>query len=319
LLALTGRVKEQVGTVLQQGDILAEPHRWDGPRAGKWRHDWGQDANHLRQTAAKLDELERRAQQVIDNIFKADSAPPGAVKSVDTKSVRDDSATENPVLSWISKMERVHAPWDLMAGDGSLGLLIRQGEKSTEALEALKKFGNDLFGGIEALAHEADHGDIPWSDVDAAWSEAASRFGGVKNIVQPWLDETQWLRTAQPWLEGVSRGSGVLGVIGDVGTFVEPEDKGVMGNVDRGMAVANAGGFAASLLSADAVGAVIPGVGEGLAVGTGIYLGGDWLYHNVTPFRDVCNAVGHGTVTVAKGVWHGISSGATSVAHFFGL
>jgi hypothetical protein len=42
--------------------------------AGKWRNEWGQDANQLRQTATKLDELEHRAQQVIEDIFKADSA-----------------------------------------------------------------------------------------------------------------------------------------------------------------------------------------------------------------------------------------------------
>lgn len=141
----------------------------------------------------------------------------------------------------------------------------------------------------------------------------------MKAAVQPWLDGTQWLRTAQPLLEGVSRGLGAVGVIGDVGTFMKPEDTGVMGRVDQGMAAANAAGFGASLLSANAVADWIPGVGEGVMVGTGIFLGGDWAYHHWAPFHDACNAVGHATVTVSKDVWHGISSGATSVAHFFGL
>lgn len=77
MLALTGTVKEHVGRVLQQGNILADPHRWDGGHAGKWRNDWGQDASQLNQTAAKLEELERRAQQVVEDIFKADSGPLG--------------------------------------------------------------------------------------------------------------------------------------------------------------------------------------------------------------------------------------------------
>lgn len=78
MLALAGPVKQQVGRVLQYGSILADPHRWDGGLAGKWRNDWDQDANRLRQIAAKLEELEHRAQQVIDDIFKADSTTPGA-------------------------------------------------------------------------------------------------------------------------------------------------------------------------------------------------------------------------------------------------
>jgi hypothetical protein len=77
LLALTGPVKEQVRRVLQHGGILADPNQWDCSLAGKLRNDWDQDANHLRQAAAKLDELEHRAQQVIENIFKADTAPSG--------------------------------------------------------------------------------------------------------------------------------------------------------------------------------------------------------------------------------------------------
>jgi hypothetical protein len=77
LLALTGSVKERVGRVIQQGGVLADPQRWDGGLAGKWRSDWGRDASQLNQTAAKLDELERRARQVVEDIFKADSGSPG--------------------------------------------------------------------------------------------------------------------------------------------------------------------------------------------------------------------------------------------------
>ncbi|MGH3694712.1 MAG: hypothetical protein ACRDRX_12135 [Pseudonocardiaceae bacterium] len=38
----------------------------------------GPDVNQLNQATAKLDELEHRAQQVVEDIFKADNAPPGA-------------------------------------------------------------------------------------------------------------------------------------------------------------------------------------------------------------------------------------------------
>ncbi len=76
LRALTGPVKEQVGRVLQHGGVLADPNHWDCGLAGRWRNDWGRDANHLRQTVAKLNELEHAVQQIVEDIFKADSAPP---------------------------------------------------------------------------------------------------------------------------------------------------------------------------------------------------------------------------------------------------
>ncbi len=72
MLALAGPVKEQIGRVLHHGRVLADPHHWDGGLAGQWRHDWGRDANQLNQTATKLDELEHRAQQVVEDIFTAD-------------------------------------------------------------------------------------------------------------------------------------------------------------------------------------------------------------------------------------------------------
>ncbi|MGH3694721.1 MAG: DUF6973 domain-containing protein [Pseudonocardiaceae bacterium] len=77
LLALTGPVKEQVRRVVQHGGILADPHHWNSPLAGKWRHDWGPDVNQLNQAVAKLDELDHRAQQVVEDIFKADDISPG--------------------------------------------------------------------------------------------------------------------------------------------------------------------------------------------------------------------------------------------------
>ncbi len=78
LLALTGPTKDQIGRVLQHGGVLADPNQWNGGLAGKWRNDWGKDAHHLRQTAAEFDQLGHTAQQVIEDIFEADAAPPGA-------------------------------------------------------------------------------------------------------------------------------------------------------------------------------------------------------------------------------------------------
>ncbi|MGH3697484.1 MAG: DUF6973 domain-containing protein [Pseudonocardiaceae bacterium] len=78
LLALTGPIKDQIGRVLQHGGVLADPNQWNGSLAGRWRSDWGSDAHHLRRTAVKFDQLGHAAQQVVEDIFKADAAPSGA-------------------------------------------------------------------------------------------------------------------------------------------------------------------------------------------------------------------------------------------------
>jgi hypothetical protein len=95
-----------------------------------------------------------------------------------------------------------------------------------------------------------------------------------------------------------------------------------MGNVDRGVAVANAGLVGADLAGvelADVSLLGVPGVGEAALIGTGVYLGGDYLYHHWKPFHDVCNDVGHGTVAAVDDVGHGVSSAAKAVGGWLGL
>ncbi len=82
MLALAGPVKEQIGRVLHYGGVLADPTHWDSGPAAQWRNDWSWDANRLNQAVAKLDKLEHTAQQVVEDIFKADNAPPGGPGSV---------------------------------------------------------------------------------------------------------------------------------------------------------------------------------------------------------------------------------------------
>lgn len=53
----------------------------------------------------------------------------------------------------------------------------------------------------------------------------------------------------------------------------------------------------------------IPVAGEVVMIGTGVYLAGDFLYHHWTPFRDVANAIGHGTVRVVKDIGSGFERG----------
>ena len=106
---------------------------------------------------------------------------------------------------------------------------------------------------------------------------------------------------------------GSLALTGDAYTEIKPEDSGAMAVVDRGAAGVNAA--AAGLdISYAAVGLVmgttfeVPVVGEVALVGTGLYLGADYLYHHWTPFRDVANDTGHAVASIAKDTWHDVTS-----------
>jgi hypothetical protein len=52
-------------------------------------------------------------------------------------------------------------------------------------------------------------------------------------------------------------------------------------------------------------------------VGSGVYLGGDWLYHHWTPFHTGVDATGNFVVhTVPNFVTHDIPSGLSTAAHY---
>jgi uncharacterized protein YukE len=59
----------------------------------------------------------------------------------------------------------------------------------------------------------------------------------------------------------------------------------------------------------------VPGAGEVVMIGTGVYLAGTFLYQHWTPFRDVARAVGHATVRVVDDIGDGISHGVQSVVN----
>jgi len=141
----------------------------------------------------------------------------------------------------------------------------------------------------------------------AAKSDAASAFS------QQWLSDTALLRGVSPVLEGLAKVTGPTAIVGDLAVAVAPPDEGAMGWVDRGAAVTNGG-----LIAADLALGGIPVVGEVAIVATGVYLGGNYLYHHWTPFHDLCDTVGNTTVSVAKDVGHAVGSAASSVGHEVG-
>jgi hypothetical protein len=133
LLALTGSVKDKVGRVLQQGSLLADPAHWGGGLAGKWRNDWGPDTNQLNQATAKLDELEHRAQLVIDDIFKADSAPGSAgvalatFKSPPPQAKEKDHGLLGDIGGFFKSAADIKMRFDLGVWDGAVGFVTGLG------------------------------------------------------------------------------------------------------------------------------------------------------------------------------------------------
>lgn len=109
-------------------------------------------------------------------------------------------------------------------------------------------------------------------------------------------------REGTPFL-AASRTTAVLGLVADYGDVVLPPDKGVAGWVDRGAGAVNGG-----LLMANMVVDEIPVAGEVMMIGTGVYLGGDYLYHHWKPFHDVVNDVGHGVSSFFGSLFGGGSS-----------
>ena len=86
-----------------------------------------------------------------------------------------------------------------------------------------------------------------------------------------------------------------------------------MGWVDRGAAGVNGGIIAADLATIE-----LPVVGEVVLVGTGVYLAGDWAYHNIQPVHDFANAAASDVGGAAKSGWHASKSAYHSVSHWIG-
>ncbi len=185
---------------------------------------------------------------------------------------------------WVSALEKVAgvpSEWDKEAGEqlDAIEAAMRAGRSQVQELQAAAQFLERTGGKLDA-----------WYAFAPGWLKTAS--GAIAGI------------------RGLSYTLSGLGLIADAGTVVSPQDKGVLGWVDRGAAVFNGG-----LITADLAMDVLPGVGEVALAATGMYLAGDYLYHHWTPFHDVADEVGHATVKVtgeaghvARSAWHSVTS-----------
>lgn len=229
---------------------------------------------------------------------------------------------DGPVNRWI---EKLHAPWDAAGADAILAHYIHLAAAPGEWQKELKGLTQEWDEDLQATMRGFLDHSISMEDLNGALASYAGRMDAAGAFTDQWMNQTRVLRGALPGMRGLGIGVGVLAIAGDAYTFAKPLDGGVMGNLDRGVAVANATAagidVGADALALAGVSVAIPGVGEavigGVAVATGAYLVGDWAYHNIKPFHNFCNDVGHTTVSVVKGIGHGISSAAKTVESWF--
>jgi uncharacterized protein YukE len=222
--------------------------------------------------------------------------------------------------------ERLHSPTDLLALDLVITRFIDTAEfgKSLDS-EALKQAEAWAKSYPELLtsAYQEDFGNViqRLREGEVAEPELAQElrdFTADNDMLRSWGTGTLQDAKAAIKADGFRLTGGellggtldVMAVAGDAYTLWQPEDSGAGGWVDRTAAAGNIGAAGLDLaeLGGFEFAGAIPGVGEVVGVGTGLYLGGDWLYHHWTPFHNVVDDTGHLGVSIAKGIWHGITS-----------
>lgn len=280
-------------------------------------------ANYVELDAAQeqLLRIEQQAQELHQEYQQAASKLAGQLDAR-TSLWNEIFGPDGGVRTWD---ERLHSPTDLIAADLIIARLIRAAEENKEDAEGLlkvaKQWSSDLAESLKAAFAERfgnaisrlRSGDVTVDELAAELRDFTAETNDLIRYNDKFLEATEDLAEADHigGLKVVGGGLDVMAILADAYTVWQPEDKGAAGGVDRGMAVANAG--AAGIDLAEVAGvefstALIPGVGEAVAVATGLYLGGDWLYNHWTPFHDVCDDTGHVAVSAAKDVWHSVSS-----------
>jgi uncharacterized protein YukE len=216
-----------------------------------------------------------------------------------------------PVRGFI---EKLHAPWDALGADSVLDAAIKKGESITEAVaDWQKEMPGEVdkwWSEVSSLAHDADNGLASWDDVGAMADRFASKVDAAEAFTKQWAEDTSWVGKATAVGDVAGKVLGVTALVGDAGTLIHPEDSGVMGNVDRAAAGVNGALVIANLATDE-----IPVVGEVTMIGTGVYLGGDYLYHHWPWFHNTANTVGHAVASAATTTAHAVASAATTTAH----
>lgn len=233
-----------------------------------------------------------------------------------------------PFRGWL---ENARLPWDATASDAVLEHFIKAGETAEKDVEEaaawmkelpakLDAWFSDMVGGVmqDMLVGKAGVSDL--AAMTSRWQSmraAAGTFG------QQWSGEPpSLLARLLPGMKVVGGAMGGLAVVGGIYTAISPPeyDKGTLRAADRlagGAAVlggaaavaVNAGVDFSALEVATASLSFVPGVGEVLGVGAGLYLAGDYIYHHTHQIAHAYDAARHAVAGAADNIGHAAAQG----------
>lgn len=263
-------------------------------RAG---HSLGGWAEALAGFQAEAQALEREAasrQATLDAARRALSYSPSGADAIALASLDDNLARATSAVSQLEhQADELHHRY-LQAASSVAGELDQAGWTApTEPGDWLERLGESIRSWIEEQDASWDllAGDL-WLDLAIARGETVTN--AVEFFTKDWAKSTGWIGQATSQAKVFGHVMSSVGIIADAFTVYDPPDQGVMGWVDRGAGVVNAGLVAANLFMDE-----IPVVGQVVMIGTGIYLGGDYAYHHWRWFHDTCDTVGHFVATTA--------------------
>jgi uncharacterized protein YukE len=216
--------------------------------------------------------------------------------------------TDGPFRTWLENITR---PWDSSAGDAVLEGILTHGETLEKAFEKSKGAAEAAQKALDT-ALDADFKDIVGTTMQDMMKGNAD-LNDLRNAVENWKVVADWATQAAskggaleipeetklismlPILKNLGRVGDVVGIIGGTYTVISPPDYDhggmrVAARVAGGtMAVASGVGLAGSIATGSGAAwatttvlgsLTIPGIGEGVAAAAGLYLVGDWAYHN---------------------------------------
>jgi uncharacterized protein YukE len=257
------------------------------------------------QIDAESQQLLDTAQAALDVLEEEASAAQSALNRIGDM-LAEVFGTDGPFRNWLETITR---PWDSAAGDAILEGILTHGEKLEAAFDKAKDAAEEAQKALDA-ALDSDFQDIVGSTMKDMLKGTAG-LDDLKNSVEDWKVLAQWTTEAAskggaldvpeeagllkmlPYLKNLGRAGDVVGIIGGTYTVISPPsyDHGGARVAARvaggGMALGSAAGLAGSFFAADSVvnaavlgSLTVPGIGECVAAAAGLYLVGDWAYHN---------------------------------------
>lgn len=295
-------------------------------------------------------QLETDARHALEGLDAAKKEAASALKAIG-ESLDQVFGKDGTFRKWLETIAR---PWDGAAGDAFLEALLKKGETAEEAFkegekaaEEGKNFLKELPGKLEDEWHNIlDDSIQELLNGNADGPTATARFMQLQDAVETFSADIgeapakSGLLRALPGLRVFGGVTSAAGLIGGLYTAIAPPeyDHGAMRTAARvaGGAAAVGGGIglgsSLGLIGGDTIATVagasltVPGIGEAVGVGAGLYLTGDYIYHHTHQIAHAFDVarhtvahyaddVGGGIASAAKTVGHGIASGAGTVEH----